>query len=179
MTLTTTTEQTQLTMLLGLIKRKEDHTKEWKEIDKLFSIYSSELTEAKKKLHRTSAGALVTVHDMDDDHLFNTIAMHVKRNWFNKIPEKYKAEMKWRPAVLARVLEIDHDTTASTSNGDVFWGDELKQVDQLIYGSDRDRYEQEIFIRKNWQYSMGASEYKELARRFWPSRDYFNNGLNY
>lgn len=159
MTLVTTdSEQTQLTMLLGLIKRKEDHAKEWKEIDKLFSIYSSELAEAKKKLHRTSAGALVTVHDMDDDHLFNTIAMHVKRNWFNKIPEKYKTEMKWRPAVLARVLEIDQDTKSDTTEWEGGMTDTTSEVG---------RYYNEIQLRNRWKYSMWSQEFRWLQLRYW------------
>jgi len=109
MTLTTTQDQTLLDTLMTLIKRKQAHDKEWRDLDKLYSIYRKELREMEWLMHKTADGTIVIVSNMDDDHLFNTIKLILNRNhWdFSSIPDKYLQEAKRRPWMLDRILTIN------------------------------------------------------------------------
>ncbi len=109
MTLTTITDPTLLDTLMNLIKRKQAHDREWRDLEKLYSIYKKELREMEWLMHKTADGTIIIVSNMDDDHLFNTIRLILNRNhWdFDSIPDKYISEAKRRTWMLDRILAIN------------------------------------------------------------------------
>ena len=96
---------TPTSVILDLIKRKEAHIREGKQLERLFKVYREELIATEKELHRTRDGKIMTVQSMEDSHLINTIKTYMTNDDILDVPDKYLKEAK-RRGIVDQVLDI-------------------------------------------------------------------------
>lgn len=80
--------------------------KSLKKLKQISSIYSDEVSEARKNLHVTKAGDVMFIPDMEDSHLINTVKylfkIGIKLN--SSMAKKYVNELKKR-GLVSEVLD--------------------------------------------------------------------------
>jgi len=126
MTITTIEKQNILTTVLSIIKRKNDHKKEWEAIAKLELFYASDIKDIQNRLHKVN-WEYITIDSMTDDHLYNTIkqALVSNRGNWERINKKYIDEAKMRPTLMERILTIDNSEIVPYQGYDINDDDDM------------------------------------------------------